>query len=143
MAGARARAPWLPKAGCCSSPPDAEQLHRNGIWPQEHFNSHHPPQQIPGPKRLQTETLSLSVVTTAPDVPSHPGVPRSPGRLQRVSGGAGTPAGPRAVLPRTRAGVRSSPRDSRQSQARRPGRLNQHPGGRRGPFPPPAPGKTS
>lgn len=76
---------------------------------------------------------------------AHPtrGVPRSPVWPQRVPGGARTPAGTGAVLPRARAGVCSSPGDSRRSRAHGPGRLNQRPGGRRGPFPPPAPGKTS
>lgn len=64
---------------------------------------------------------------------------------QWVPGSAGTPARLGAMLPHAGAGTCSSPHDSRHSTARHtvPGRLNQHPEGRRGPFPPPAPRKAS
>lgn len=58
-------------------------------------------------------------------------------RLQRLPGGAGTPAGPGAMLPRAWAGACSLPRDSRRSQARGPGRLNQCPRGQEGALPSP------
>lgn len=152
MARAGARA-WLAPdsqelgAGCCSSLPgcphslpgcssslrDAEQWHRNGIWPQEHLNSQHLPSRCPAlPKR----PLSPAV---------DPAVRGSSQSLSHL-GGSQDPSGSRAVL---------ASHPEREFCSHIPGqellltpwlcwvqdprRLNQLPEGRRGPFPRPAP----